>query len=203
MLYVFDRVTGKPVWPIEERPVPQSTVPGEHTSATQPFSVQFPPISPLGVTTDDLVDFTPAMRQEAEEIVSHYVMGPAFTPPSLVDPALGGKRGSLVLPGVFGSGNWNTSAFDPETSMYYTVAKKEVNVYGLYKPVEPDATLPFAVLDQNAYSDPFPDVPKWGLPKQVTLKNGIPIPKPPYGTISAYNISKGERIWIAPSGDDV
>src|SRR5437667_200058 len=78
-LYVFDRVTGKPVWPIEERPVPQSTVPGEHTAPTQPFPTKPAPFARTGLTEDDLIDFTPELRAKAREIAKQFVIGPIYT----------------------------------------------------------------------------------------------------------------------------
>src|ERR1019366_7850090 len=92
--YVFDRVTGKPVWPIVERPVPQSTVPRERSSATQPIPTQPPPFDRQGVTIDDLIDFTPQLRAEAIEIVKHYVTGPVFTPPSLIGQGPNDTKGT-------------------------------------------------------------------------------------------------------------
>ena len=114
-LYVFDRVTGKPVWPIEERPVPPSTVPGEHAAPTQPFPTKPAPFSRIGLTEDDLIDFTPELRARARELAKQFVIGPIFTPPSLVSDEPGGKQGTLMVPGSWGAGNWNTGAFDPET----------------------------------------------------------------------------------------
>ena len=122
-LYVFDRVTGTPVWPIEERPVPQSTVPGERTSPTQPFPTKPPPFDRQGITDDDLIDFTPELRAEAREIVKPFVMGPIFTPRSLRSEEPEGKKGTIVLPGWYGGGNWNTGAFDPETGIGTTPSR--------------------------------------------------------------------------------
>ena len=114
-MFVFDRVTGKPVWPIEERPVPQSTVPGEKASPTQPFPTKPPPFERQGLTSDDLIDFTPELRAEALEIVKQYVIGPLFTPPSVHRRRPGRQAGTIQLPGSGGGANWNGGAFDPET----------------------------------------------------------------------------------------
>ena len=100
--YVFDRVTGEPVWPIEERSVPEGNVPGEWYSPTQPFPTKPPPFEQQGVTVDDLIDFTPALRREAEEILAGYVSGPLFTPPTLIDEQPGGTRGTIQAPGPGG-----------------------------------------------------------------------------------------------------
>jgi glucose dehydrogenase len=202
MLFVFDRRTGVPVWPVEERPVPQSTIPGEHTSPTQPFSVQFPPLNQQGITDGDLADFTPDIKKEARELVSHYVTGPIFTPPSLPDPAPGGKKGTLEAPGVWGSANWNNGAFDPDTAVYYSVTRNRADVYVLYKPADRAATLDYTVYDiDKAKNAAGEDTPQPGLPKPIFLKSGLPIFKPPYGRLSAYSISEGRRLWVAANGD--
>ena len=113
--FVFDRVTGQPVWPIEERPVPQSRTPGEQTSLTQPFPTKPPPFDRQGVTIDDLIDFTPELRAAALDIVKHYVIGPLFTPPSIKGPGPDDTKGTIQLPGSVGGADWQGAAFDPET----------------------------------------------------------------------------------------
>ena len=139
-LYVFDRVTGKPVWPIEERPVPQSTVPGEETWPTQPFPTKPPPIDRQGFTEDDLIDFTPDLHQEALDIASHFVHGSLFTPPTIIDDRVGSK-GTLALPSDWGAANWNTGAFDPETGMYYAVSMTLPTAYGLRRNPNSDSLM--------------------------------------------------------------
>ena len=113
--YVFDRATGEPVWPIEERPVPQSTVPGERTAATQPFPTKPPPFELQGTTQDNLIDFTPGLRARAEEQLQHFEYGPLYTPPS--------EKGTLFLPGLFGGANWGGGSFDPETGILYVPSR--------------------------------------------------------------------------------
>jgi quinoprotein glucose dehydrogenase len=115
--YVFDRVTGEAIWPIEERPVPQSDVPGERTAATQPFPTKPAPFDRQGVTEDDLIDFTPALKAEALRIASQYKMGPLYTPPIVAGS--GGKLGTLTVPHNQGAANWQSAAADPETGMLY------------------------------------------------------------------------------------
>ena len=122
-LYVLDRTNGRPVWPIEERPVPQSTVPGEHSSPTQPFPTKPPPFDLQGISDNDLIDYTPALKQRARTIANQYVMGPVFSPPSVPSDQTGGKKGTLVQPGAWGSANWNTGAFDPDTGYYYAISQ--------------------------------------------------------------------------------
>ena len=118
-VYVFDRVTGEPVWPIEERAVPPSTVPGERASPTQPFPTRPAPFERQGITVDDLIDFTPQLRAEAIEILNGYVYGPMFTPPSVRSDNLDDTQGTVQLPGWVGGADWNGAALDPETQILY------------------------------------------------------------------------------------
>src|SRR4029453_18953762 len=117
--FVFDRTTGRPVWPIEERPVPASDVPGERTSRTQPFPTKPPPFDRQGVSVDDLIDFTPQLRAEAMTLLRHYRVGPLFTPPSVRGTGPDGHRGTIQLPGSVGGADWQSGAFDPETALLY------------------------------------------------------------------------------------
>jgi glucose dehydrogenase len=183
-LYVFDRVTGKPVWPIEERPVPQSTVPGEHTAATQPFPTKPAPFARSGLTEDDLIDFTPELRAKGRELAKQFVIGPIFTPPSLVSDAPGGKQGTLMVPGSWGSGNWNTGAFDPETGFYYAFSHEIPRVYRIAKATEPDAEMDY-----------------WSPNRDAPYIDGLPLIKPPYGRIVAIDLNRGEHVWTAVNGD--
>jgi quinoprotein glucose dehydrogenase len=134
-IYTFDRVTGKPVWPIEERPVEKGTVPGEWYAPTQPFVTKPPPFDRQGVAIDDLIDFTPALREEAVKVASRYKIGPIFTPP--VVSVFPGPLGTLMLPNATGGANWQGGAFDPETKMFYIFTNTAPTVLGL---VKPDAT---------------------------------------------------------------
>jgi len=113
-LYVFDRATGEPVWPIVERPVPQSTAPRERTSLTQRFPTRPPAFERQGLADDDLIDFTPELRAQALEVLRAYDRGPLFTPRS--------ERGAVLLPGHGGGANYGGTAFDPETGMLYVAA---------------------------------------------------------------------------------
>src|SRR5215475_9699979 len=131
-VYVFDRVSGQPVWPIEDRPVPGSSVPGEVAARTQPFPTRPAPIDIQGVRADDLIDLTPELRQEALEIVAKYDYGPLFTPPSL--------RGTIQLPGVTGGANWSGAAIDPETGTLYVGVSRIPFVVTVRKPLPGEAT---------------------------------------------------------------
>jgi glucose dehydrogenase len=183
-LYTFDRVTGAPVWPIEERPVPASTVPGEHAAATQPFPTRPPAFARSGLTEDDLIDFTPELRTKARELARQFVIGPIFTPPSVVSSEPGGKQGTLMVPGSWGSGNWNTGAFDPDTGIYYAFSHEIPRVYRVAKTTEPDAEMDYYSPNRDA---PYID--------------GLPIIKPPYGRIVAIDMNRGEHLWTAVNGD--
>ena len=144
--YAFDRATGEPLWPIEERPVPTSDVPFEWTSPTQPFPTKPAAYDRQGVSEDDLVDFTPAIKAAALEAVKDLRMGPMFTPPSLID-APDGTRGTLVLPHYGGGANWEGGAADPETGMLYVASQTSLTVFA----VNPPATVPtFAICSSTA-----------------------------------------------------
>jgi quinoprotein glucose dehydrogenase len=131
-IYTFDRITGKPVWPIEERPVEKGTVPGEWYSPTQPFVTKPPAFDRQGVAVDDLIDFTPALREEAVKLVSRYKIGPIFTPP--VVSKWEGPLATLMLPNATGGANWQGGAFDPETKMFYIFTNTQPTPLGLVKP---------------------------------------------------------------------
>jgi glucose dehydrogenase len=223
-LYVFDRETGEPVWPIEERPVPQSTVPGEQSWPTQPFPTKPPPFDLQGLTEDDLIDFTPALRAEALAVARQYVIGPLFTPPSLVTET---KKGTIVVPGTWGAGNWNTPSFDPETGIFYAASITIPYINDLEKPSDPRATLPYALKQVNPPQPPTatttasgpsaapPASGPGGAPNpaqqargermqrahEPTLSSGLPITKPPYGRITALDLNRGTLVWMAANGD--
>jgi glucose dehydrogenase len=185
-LFVFDRVTGKPVWPIVERPVPQSKIPGEQTSPTQPFPTKPPAIDRQGITADDLIDFTPELKREALKFIADYDIGPLFTPPPIPTAA---KKGAITAPGGYGSANWNTGAFDPERGVYYAVSMTQPGVLALKKSTKPGAI---------AYEEVERDIPStmYGIGPQ-----GLPLLKPPYGRITAFDMNSGEKLWMVANGD--
>jgi quinoprotein glucose dehydrogenase len=132
-LYVFDRITGKPVWPIEERPVPQSDVPGEKTSPTQPFPTKPPAYARQAVTIEDLIDFTPELNAEAKRIVSRYRLGPMFLPP--VVSKTDGPLAALTIGTTAGGTNWPGAGADPETHTVYAQASNHsIAPIGLVEP---------------------------------------------------------------------
>ncbi|MGH9385572.1 MAG: PQQ-binding-like beta-propeller repeat protein [Vicinamibacterales bacterium] len=213
-LYVFDRKTGEPVWPIVERPVPQSTVPGEMTSPTQPFPTKPPAFDRQGFSEDDLIDFTPELRSRAREAVKHFVMGPLFTPPSLRSEEPGATRGTLTIPGGWGAGNWHTGAFDPETGVYYAVSHTQPGVRGAVKTTDPNATMDYAGQARGQQVSPQGETPTTPPPEQQQNPNtqgpwpgpqlsldGFPIFKPPYGRITALDMNRGELLWMVANGD--
>ncbi len=175
--YVFDRRTGAPVWPIEERPVPQSTVPGERTSPTQPHPTKPPPYERQGVSESDLIDFTPELRQAALEVFRQFDTGPLFTPPS--------EKGTIVNPGWAGGANWAGASFDPETATLYVPSMTSPIVVQLVKPNAERSNLLYA---------------RGGTQLPPSL-DGLPLLKPPYGRVTAIDLNKGDTKWVAAIGD--
>lgn len=182
--YVFDRATGTPVWPIEERPVPQSTVPGEKTSPTQPFPTKPPAFARQGITEDDLIDFTPALRAEALKIVSEYTLGPLFTPPGVVGE--NGKKGVLQVPSAAGGANWGGSGFDPESGYLFLESANILSLAAVVKG-DPAKNQKSAYFIQNTVGPPGPQ--------------GLPLLKPPYGVVTAIDLNQGEIAWQVAHGD--
>jgi glucose dehydrogenase len=180
--YAFNRETGDPLWPIEERPVPTSDVPGEWTAATQPFPTKPKAYDRQGVTEADLVDFTPEIKAAALAAVKDLRMGPMFTTSSLID-APDGTRGALVLPHFGGGTNWEGGAADPETGMLYVASQTTMNV--------------FAVNLANGRSDIRYLFVNGDAPRPL----GLPLIKPPYGRITAIDMNTGEHRWMVPNGD--
>lgn len=186
MTFVFDRVTGEPVWPIEERPVPPSTVPGERAAATQPFPSKPAPFDRQGITINDLIDFTPALRAEALAIVKQYDIGPMYTPPTLKTTGPGASKGLLYLPGWVGGANWTGAAMDPDTGMLYVPSVTAPFAVGLVKGAAKENHL----YKRGPQASLYPPGPR-----------GLPLIKPPYGRITAIDLSRGEHVWMAPNGD--
>ena len=137
--YVLDRTNGPPVWPIEERPVPQSDVPGEQASPTQPFPTRPPAFDRQGLQEEDVIDFTPELRAMALDVLKHYKHGPLFTPPSVVSPDPNGTLGTIQLSGSVGGADWTGAAFDPETGLLYVPSMTNPFVANLI-PGKPEET---------------------------------------------------------------
>ncbi len=182
-VFAFDRETGEPLWPIEERPVPPSNVPGEVAAETQPFPTWPLPFDHQGITTDDLIDFTPELRAEAEAILEDFVYGPMFTPPTV--KGVDGKQGTILMPGWVGGANWGGAAVDPETGIIYIPSVTSPNVTALVPPPIPDSS-------DHRYIR--------GLPREVPMPGGLPLMKPPYGRITAIDMNTGQHLWMKPNG---
>lgn len=194
-LYVFDRETGEPVWPIEERPVPQSTVPLEQTSPTQPFVTWPPAYDRQGVTVDDLIDFTPELRAEAVELISNYQIGPLFTPPIVSQWPR--PLATLMLPSTTGGANWAGGAFDPETNMFFIPSMTSVSALGLVVP--PEGKSDMAYFRGTATDPALGRGPTDG--RELPTVQGLPLIKPPYGRITAYDMNTGNIAWQVANGD--
>src|SRR5262245_62011708 len=188
-LYVFDRTTGKPVWPIEERPAPRGDAPGEWYSPTQPVPLDAhgKPFAydQQGISVDDLIDFTPELRKQAIETVNQYVFGPIFTP--AVVPGQGvaaAKKGSLHMPGTYGGTNWPGGALDPETNILYVPSHHSPIIVQLVPP-PPGSDMNFV---RRAW-------------EPLTGPERVPIFKPPYGRLVAIDLNRGEIKWTVANGD--
>lgn len=219
-LYVFDRVTGEPVWPIEETPMPAGDVPGEWYAPTQPI-----PTKPAAYARnylkvpEDVIDFTPAMREEALDILSHYKLGPIYNPP--VVGTVDGIAGAIVVGNASGGTNWPGGGYDPETHIVYAqAANSYVSGLSLAPPPEGFSDLPYqaGVVGERfrlrvaagtgsnpdapkepSYVPPPSDEPARSAPRLSV--DGLPIVKPPYGLLAAIDLDQGDLLWQVPHGD--
>jgi quinoprotein glucose dehydrogenase len=182
-VYTFDRDTGEPVWPIEERPVPAGDVPGEWYSPTQPYVTRPAPFDRQGFTEDDMIDFTPELRQEALEAAAEFRLSPSlYSPPSLAE-ADDGTIGTLSLPSATGGANWEGAAYDPETGMLYIPSRTALSALSVANDEDSDV----------AYSMAF------GV--RVPRVQGLEIVKPPYGRITAIDMNSGDHVWMMANAD--
>jgi len=220
-LYVFDRVTGQPVWPIEERPVPQSDVPGEKTSPTQPYPTKPPAYARQFLKMDDLIDFTPQLHEQALQVLERYKIGTSlFTPPILGN--VNGGPIAAIGPGT--ATNWPGSAYDPETHTVFAQAGNTPGARSLtaspsgfsdIRYVEGIGGQAFSVVlgpgdccaaDAGRTQRPENQPAPAGAPPPARATGGLsvqglPIVKPPYGILSAINLDRGEITWQVPHGD--
>lgn len=180
--YVLDRETGEPVWEMVETEVPQSTVPGEVTSATQPFPSKPAPFDLQGALEENLIDFTPELRAQALEIFSNYVTGPLFTPPSIRTE--NGTQGTIQLPGSQGGADVQGAAFDPDTGILYIPSITSAFVADILVG-DPEVT-------DLAYVK--------GARRWIAGPQGLPLFKPPYGRVTAIDMNTGEHVWMVPNG---
>ena len=180
-VFVFDRKTGEPIWPIEERPVPTDTdLEGEVPWPTQPFPTRPAPFEYQGITIDDLVDFTPEIRQMAIDAVEPFRIGPLYTPQSL--------RGTVFRPGTGGGANWSGAAVDPETGVLYVPS---TNAYAVkqYRIPDPDEGATLRYIELRGGNAPRPQLPQ-----------GLPLFKPPYSRLTAIDMNTGKHVWMTPTG---
>jgi quinoprotein glucose dehydrogenase len=194
MLFVFNRETGAPIWPIEERSVPASTVPKERSSPTQPFPTRPAPFDRQGIAEDDLLDLTPALKAEALEVVKRYRMGPIFTPP--VVSSLDGPLGTLQVPADVGGANWPGGSLDPDTNVLYIHSHSAVYVNSLV-PATPGQSDMGYVAGQARAGGPG-GARGGGAGRGGASVQGLPLLKPPYDRITAYDMNTGEIIWQKP-----
>jgi quinoprotein glucose dehydrogenase len=184
--FVLDRVTGKPVWPIEERPVPKSDVPGEWTSPTQPFPTRPPALVMQGVTDNDLVDFTPEIKAEALRVAHQYRLGPLYTPSSLPNAA-DGSMGTLTAPSAVGGLNWQGGAVDPVDDVLFVAGQNTLNKEQVVEGADKSGVL---------YVNP-----RGQTIGPSTTVFGLPLLKPPYGIVTAVDLKTGDRLWTVPHGN--
>jgi quinoprotein glucose dehydrogenase len=175
-VFLFDRQTGEPLFPIENRPVPASDVPGELASPTQPFPIKPPPFCRQSVVEADLTDISPQAHDEALKQFCRYRSGPAFTPPS--------TNGTVIVPGFHGGATWSGASFDPETAILYVNANNQPNVTHLVEHDQADRE-PFVPTGYFRFLD----------------KDGYPAIKPPWGVLNAIDLNKGEILWQVPLGE--
>ena len=227
-MYVFDRVTGQPLWPIEERPVPKGDVPGEYYAPTQPFPLdgrgRLFKYDTQGFSEDDLIDFTPELRAEGRKVISRYKIGPIFTPP--VVSKAEGPLATLSMASAGGGTNWPGGSYDPETNILYVNSQRSVSQLGLVPPRDPSKN-DLAYVMGNALTGArttggtgsaaggdravAPGTPaaaaaaapagEGGGGAPGLNVRGLPIMKPPYGQLSAIDLGKGEILWQVPHGD--
>ncbi len=183
--FVFDRVTGEPLFDIEEVPVPPSDIPGERLSPTQPIPVKPPPFARQGLSEDELIDFTPQLKAKAREILSQYRYGDIYMPPSLAE-ADNGTFGTLFMPSQTGGANWPGGAVDPETGIMYIFSKSDVGRMSMSN--RPDRS------DMDYINLQLRTAPR------LTV-DGLPLIKPPYGQVVALDLNEGEKLWDAVHGE--
>lgn len=174
-VFTFDRSTGAPVWPITEKPVPQSSAPGERSSLTQPFPSLPAPFVQQGVTEDDLIDLTPQLKEEAKKILSRYNYGPLYYPPTT------DKAGTLQVPGVLGGASWAGAAHNPKTNVLYV----------------PSFTIPFGIKLKKENEGVYDYTGTWA---GVGGPQGLPLFKPPFSTVTAIDMNTGKHLWRVPAG---
>lgn len=176
--FVFDRVTGKPLWDIQEKKVPPTPMPGDVASPTQPFPTKPKPFDLQDATEDNLINFTPELRKQGKEILKTFRHGVLYTPPTL--------ERTIEMPGWVGGASWAGAAVDPETGILYVPSINNPMWAQLIKPESPNATVKYRIGPSGATIDG---------------PQGLPLFKPPYGRITAIDLNSGEHRWMVPHGD--
>jgi quinoprotein glucose dehydrogenase len=195
-VYTFDRITGDPVWPIEERPVPAGKVPSEWYAPTQPHPSKPVPFDRQGITENDVVDWTPEIKAEALRVLSLHKHGPSpFVPPAAVGEDF--KFGSLQVPGNNGGANWEGGTFDPETGILYVFSSTQPSRRALVN--DPKASNMNFIEGRGRNPHGVGDIPA-GTPVPPPTVFGLPLIKPPYGRITAINMNRGEHVWQVANG---
>ncbi len=180
-VYVFDRATGEPIWPIEERPVPQTDVPGEWTSPTQPIPTRPAPFDRQGFTEGDLLDFTPEIRERARAVANRHRWGTLFSPPSAMNED--GTGGTLMMPSTTGGANWEGAALDPTSGVLFVPSVSSPSVYGL---------IPGGEVSDMDWIAGF---------ARTGVAPGVPIVRPPWGRITAIDLDTGDHVWSVVNAD--
>jgi quinoprotein glucose dehydrogenase len=209
MLFVFNRETGEPIWPIEERPVPRSDVPKERSSPTQPFPTKPAPFDRQGIGEDDLLDLTPALKAEALEVVKRYKMGPLFTPP--VASSLEGPLATLQVPSDVGGANWPGGSLDPENNFLFIHSHSAIYVSGLVQANPAQSDMGYvagqaraggggarAAGAGGAGAGGAAGGRAGGVGRGGANVQGLPLIKPPYDRITAYDMNTGDIVWQKP-----
>jgi len=206
-LFVLDRATGKPVWPIPEVKVPKGDVPGEWYSPTQPYpSIAY---SRLGISKNDLIDFTPELRAEAEKVIAKYKIGPMYTP-----PVVSQENGPLGILISAAASIWQGGSADPENNLVFVTASHGVMGVGLI--TQGERTMPYGLGSALTRNRPLPSGIRGSAEMQRasapdggggdtrvgnTSVRGLPLLKPPYGSIYAIDLKEGKILWTVPNGE--
>jgi quinoprotein glucose dehydrogenase len=199
ILYVFNRVTGEPIWPIEEKAVPQGDVPGEWYAPTQPMPTKPAPYGRNGFSVDDVIDFTPELKAQALQLISKYKIGPLFTPP--VVSKAGGPLGTLDIGCCQGGTNWPGGSYDPQTHLLYVYGKSEVTSLGLVPPAKGKSDMNFIRGVADFDVAPAPAADGAAAANGALTVQGLPLFKPPYGAITAIDMDKGQIVWQVAHGE--